>query len=508
MTESLLTKPSSKAASQGTKSIAVIGSGFGGLASAIRLQTRGYDVHLFEARDKLGGRAYLYEQDGFRFDGGPTVITAPFLIEELFQLSGRNPADYVKLVPVEPFYRIEFHDGRFFEYGSDETKTEALINRFAPADLEGYRRMVRHAKDIFQKGFTELADRPFLKFGDMLRVAPDLIRLQSYKTVYQFAATYIRDPMLRRVFSFHPLLVGGNPFQTTSIYALIHHLERKWGVHYAIGGTGAIIDALGKLFCELGGHIHLSTPIKRIHVENGAATGVETAAGNTLRTSAVVSNADVANTYLKMIAPEHRRKYTVKKLQRMRYSMSLFVIYFGTSKVYPDVKHHTIILGERYRELLHDIFTEKHLSEDFSLYLHRPSASDPSMAPLGCDCFYVLAPVPNQKSGIDWTRQAKPFRDSIMKFLDQRYLPGLLDHVVSERLLTPLDFETTLNTHLGTGFSFEPIFSQSAWFRPHNESEDIKNLFFAGAGTHPGAGVPGVLSSAKIAEQLVCQRLQ
>jgi phytoene desaturase len=490
------------------KSVAVIGSGFGGLATAIRLQHRGFDVHLFEARDKLGGRAYLYEQDGFRFDGGPTVITAPFLLNELFELAGRNPSDYIKLVPVEPFYRIEFHDGRFFEYGSDEAQTEALISQFAPDDLEGYRKMVRHAKAIFQKGFVELADRPFLKFGDMLKIAPDLIRLQSYKTVYQFAAGYVRDPMLRRVFSFHPLLVGGNPFQTTSIYALIHHLERRWGVHYAIGGTGAIIDALGKLFCELGGHIYLSTPVKKILVEEGAARGIETFAGKTLRTAAVVSNADVANTYLKMVAPEHRRKYTAKKLERMRYSMSLFVIYFGTKKTYPGIKHHTIILGERYKKLLHDMFTRKHLSEDFSLYLHRPSASDASMAPPGCDCFYVLAPVPNQKSGIDWNKQAKPFRDSIMKFLDQRYLPGLLDSVISERLLTPLDFETTLNTHLGTGFSFEPIFSQSAWFRPHNESEDVRNLFFAGAGTHPGAGVPGVLSSAKIAEQLVCQRLQ
>jgi phytoene desaturase len=506
MTESPL-KPSSKAASD-KKRVAVIGSGFGGLATAIRLQTRGYDVHLFEARDKLGGRAYLYEQDGFRFDGGPTVITAPFLLNELFELSGRNPAEYMKLVPVEPFYRIEFHDGRFFEYGSDEAQTEALISQFAPGDLEGYRKMVQHAKAIFEKGFVELSDRPFLKFSDMIRVAPDLIRLQSYKTVYQFAASYVRDPMLRRVFSFHPLLVGGNPFQTTSIYALIHHLERRWGVHYSIGGTGAIIDALGKLFCELGGHTYLSTPIKKILVEAGAAQGVETVSGKTLRTDAVVSNADVANTYLKMIAPEHRRKYTAKKLNGMRYSMSLFVIYFGTSKVYPDIKHHTIILGDRYRELLHDIFTAKHLSDDFSLYLHRPSATDSSMAPAGCDCFYVLAPVPNQKSGIDWHTRAKPFRDSIMKFLDQRYLPGLLEHVVSERLLTPLDFETTLNTHLGTGFSFEPLFRQSAWFRPHNESEDVRNLFFCGAGTHPGAGVPGVLSSAKIAEQLVCQRLQ
>ena len=490
------------------KTVVVIGSGFGGLAAAIRLQTRGYQVRLFEARDQLGGRAYLYEQDGFKFDGGPTVITAPFMIDELFQGAGKRPEDYLKLVPVEPFYRIEFPDGRHFEYGSDEAGTERLISEFAPRDLDGYRKMVRHAKAVFQKGFVELADRPFLKLSDMIRIAPDLIRLQSYKTVYQFAAGYVKDPMLRRVFSFHPLLVGGNPFQTTSIYALIHYLERQWGVHYAVGGTGAIIQALGRLFCELGGHIHLSTPIQQIIVENGKAVGVKTKDGHLVSADAVVSNADVANTYLKMIDAVHRRKYTASKLSRMRYSMSLFVIYFGTRKQYPDIKHHTIILGERYRELLHDIFEKKLLSDDFSLYLHRPTATDSSMAPEGCDCFYVLAPVPNQKSGIDWNRQAKPFRDAIMKFLDSRYLPGLLDNVVSERLLTPLDFETTLNTYLGTGFSFEPIFSQSAWFRPHNESEDVRNLFFVGAGTHPGAGVPGVLSSAKIAENLICERLQ
>ena len=489
------------------RTVSVIGSGFGGLATAIRLQTRGYQVNLFEARDKLGGRAYLYEQDGFKFDGGPTVITAPFLLSELFSGAGKNADDYFKLVPVDPFYRIEFHDGRWFEYGQDEARTEELIKQFAPNDLDGYRRLIKHAKAVFKTGFLELSDKPFLKFSDMLRVVPDLVRLQSYKTVYQFAAGYIKDPLLRRVFSFHPLLVGGNPFQTTSIYALIHYLEREWGVHYAIGGTGAIIAALGKLFTELGGRTHLSTPIAKLLVENRTAKGVVTQAGETFHCDAVVSNADVANTYLKMVDPQDRPKYTAGRLKRMRYSMSLFVIYFGTRKQYPNIKHHTIILGERYRELLNEIFEKKVLEGDFSLYLHRPTATDPSMAPPGNDCFYVLAPVPNQLSGIDWRERARPFRDAILQFLDTHYLPGLLDNLVTERLLTPLDFETTLNTYLGTGFSFEPIFRQSAWFRPHNESEDIRNLFFAGAGTHPGAGVPGVLSSAKIVENLICQRL-
>jgi phytoene desaturase len=492
---------------ESSKKIIVIGSGFGGLATAVRLQTRGYQVELIEARDRLGGRAYVYQQDGYTFDAGPTVITAPFLIDELFEGAGRKTADYVKIVPVDPFYRIVFHNGRTFEYNGDENLTAKRVAEFSPGDVEGYHAMIRAARDIFQKGFVELADKPFLKFGDMIAIAPDLIRLGSYRTVYGFVSRYIKDDLLRRVFSFHPLLVGGNPFQTTSIYALIHHLERQWGVWYAMGGTGAVVDGLGRLFCELGGRVRLSTPVKRIVVTNGRACGVETTTGEKIAADAVVSNADIANTYREMIDPAARRKNTNRRLESMRYSMSLFVIYFGTRKQYPDVAHHTILLSERYQGLLEDIFTRKKLTEDFSMYLHRPTATDPSMAPPGCDCWYVLIPVPNQLSGIDWTREAQPFRDRVMTWLDRNYLPGLLDNLATERVFTPLDFETTLRSYVGAAFSVEPIFRQSAWFRPHNESEDIANLFFAGAGTHPGAGVPGVLSSAKIAENLVCQRL-
>lgn len=492
---------------ESSKKIIVIGSGFGGLATAVRLQTRGYQVDLIEARDRLGGRAYVYRQDGFTFDAGPTVITAPFLIDELFEAAGRKTSDYVKIVPVDPFYRIVFHNGRTFEYNGDENLTAKRVAEFSPGDVEGYHAMIRAARDIFQKGFVELADKPFLKFRDMIAIAPDLIRLGSYRTVYGFVSRYIKDELLRRVFSFHPLLVGGNPFQTTSIYALIHHLERQWGVWYAMGGTGAVVDGLGRLFCELGGRVRLSTPVNRILVADGRATGVETEAGETIAADAVVSNADIANTYRLMIDPAVRRKNTNRRLESMRYSMSLFVIYFGTRKRYPDVAHHTILLSERYQGLLEDIFTRKKLTEDFSMYLHRPTATDASMAPPGCDCWYVLIPVPNQLSGIDWTREAQPFRDRVMTWLDRNYLPGLLDNLATERVFTPLDFETTLRSYAGAAFSVEPIFRQSAWFRPHNESEDIANLFFAGAGTHPGAGVPGVLSSAKIAENLVCQRL-
>lgn len=470
------------------------------------MATRGYDVTILEARDQLGGRAYVYRQDGFTFDAGPTVITAPFLIDELFEGAGRRTADYVKIVPVDPFYQIEFHDGSRFAYNADEQATIEKIREMAPGDVEGYQRMIRAAKAIFAKGFVDLSAKPFLKFSDMIRIAPDLIQLDSHLTVYQFASRFVKDDRLRRVFSFHSLLVGGNPFSTTSIYALIHHLEREWGVHYAMGGTGAVVSAFGKLFGELGGKTRLSTAVQRIVVENGEAKGVVTAEGESIPADIVVSNADVATTYSKMIAPESRRRWTDRKLKGMKYSMSLFVIYFGTRKKYDNIEHHTILLCERYKELLADIFDRKVLPEDFSMYLHRPSKTDPSMAPEGCDCFYVLIPVPNQLSGIDWRKEAKHFRDRVMNWLDQNYLPGLNEHLATERYFTPLDFETTLQSHAGAAFSFEPIFTQSAWFRPHNESEDVKHLYFAGAGTHPGAGMPGVLCSAKIVEDLVCQR--
>ena len=485
--------------------IVVIGSGFGGLATAIRLQARGYRVRLLEARDQPGGRAYVYRQDGFTFDAGPTVITAPFLFDEIFEAAGRKTSDYIQFVPIDPFYRIEFHDGRSFEYNGDEAETERAVAAFSPNDLEGYRTMIRHARAIFEKGFVELSTKPFLNFTDMLKIVPDLLKLESHRTVYDFAARYVKDPLLRRVFSFHPLLVGGNPFQTTSIYALIHYLERQWGVHYSIGGTGAIVQALARLFTELGGTLELNTPVRRIRVENGAATGVETTSGAFYPAHAVVSNADVANTYRKLIAREHRPKYTDRRLDHMRYSMSLFVVYFGARRQYPGIRHHTILLSDKYQELLDEIFNAKKLPIEFSLYLHRPTATDPSIAPKGCDSFYALVPVPNQLSGIDWNEQAIPFRDRVLPYLERTYLPDLCQNLATVRVFTPLDFETTLDSYRGAAFSFEPVFTQSAWFRPHNASEDVKRLYFTGAGTHPGAGVPGVLCSAKIAEDLICR---
>lgn len=485
--------------------VIVIGSGFGGLAAAIRLASKGFEVELFEKRDKLGGRAYVYEQNGFKFDGGPTVITAPFLFDEIFEAAGRRREDYITFVPCDPFYRIFDHTGRSFNYNGDEQFILQQIEQWNPADRDGYQQFMATTKAIFDKGFVELADKPFLSFTDMLRVAPDLIKLQSYLSVYKYASKFMQDDFLRRCFSFHPLLVGGNPFDSPSIYAMIHYLEREWGIHYAIGGTGAIVAALGRLFEELGGKIHLNAEVAEIVVTGRRAIGVRLADGTILRADHVVSNADVAFTYRNMIPEAYRRKYSNRKIERMKYSMSLFVIYFGTKKRYLDSKlaHHNIILGQRYKELLDDIFKRKVLAKDFSLYLHMPTITDPSIAPPGHESFYVLSPVPHLGADIDWTTAAKPYRDAIMQFLEDNYLPDLQANIVAEHTIDPLHFQNTLNSYLGSAFSVQPTLTQSAWFRPHNRSEDFDNLYFVGAGTHPGAGLPGVLSSAKIVEGLL-----
>lgn len=489
------------------KKIIVIGSGFGGLATASRLLSRGHQVEVFEKRDKPGGRAYVYEIDGFTFDGGPTVITAPFLFDEIFEAAGKKREDFIEFVPCDPFYRIFDHNGKKFDYNGDHDFVLSEIEKWNPADKEGYTRFLKSTKAIFDKGFVELADQPFLSIWDMIKVAPDLIKLQSYKTVYQYASQYIENDFLRRCFSFHPLLVGGNPFQTTSIYAMIHYLEREWGVHYAMGGTGAVVEGMARLIREQGGNIRTSAEVDKILIENGSAKGIRLKDGSEHRADIVVSNADVAFTYRHMIPESKRKKYTNRKIKRTKYSMSLFVIYFGTKKRYLDsgLAHHNIILSERYRGLLQDIFKEKKLADDFSLYLHMPTKTDPSLAPEGHEAFYVLSPVPHLDSGIDWKQQAKPYRDAIMNFLEKNYLPGLQENLVVEHHIDPLHFQDTLNSYKGSAFSVEPILTQSAWFRPHNRSEDVENLYFVGAGTHPGAGLPGVLSSAKIAEKLISE---
>ena len=487
------------------KKIIVIGSGFGGLAAASRLLSSGHDVHLFEKRDKLGGRAYVYEIDGFRFDGGPTVITAPFLFDEIFEAAGKKREDYIDFVPCDPFYRIFDKDGNRFDYNGDHEFVLSEIEKWNPADKEGYTKFLKSTKAIFNKGFTELADKPFLSIWDMIKVAPDLIKLQSYKTVYKYAAQFIENDFLRKCFSFHPLLVGGNPFQTTSIYAMIHYLEREWGVHYAMGGTGAIVEAMGKLIEEQGGTIHTEAEVDEILIKDGNAYGIRMKDGTEHKAEVIVSNADVAFTYRNMIPESKRRKYTNRKIENTKYSMSLFVVYFGTNKRYLDsgLAHHNIILGERYKGLLEDIFNKKSLADDFSLYLHMPTKTDPSLAPEGHEAFYVLSPVPHLDSGTDWTQKAKEYKEKILDFLEENYLPDLKEHLVVEHHIDPLHFKETLNSYKGSAFSVEPILTQSAWFRPHNKSEDVDNLYFVGAGTHPGAGLPGVLSSAKIAEDLI-----
>jgi len=487
------------------KKVIIIGSGFGGLGAAARLLSRGFEVEIFEKRDKPGGRGYVYEQNGFKFDGGPTVITAPFMFDDIFKAAGKNREDYIKFVPCQPFYRIFNHEGRHFDYNADHEFTLNQIEQWNPKDKQGYIDFLATTKAIFDKGFVELADKPFLKFMDMMKVAPDLIKLQSYKSVYKYVSGFIENEFLRRCFSFHPLLVGGNPFDTTSIYAMIHYLEREWGVHYAIGGTGAIIKGLVQLIEELGGKLHLNAEVDEILVKNRQVTGIRLKDGAVHEADSIVSNADVPITYRNLIAAEHRKKYTNRKLDRMHYSMSLFVIYFGTKKRYNNtkLKHHNIILGERYKGLLDDIFHSKKVADDFSLYLHMPTITDSSIAPDGCESFYVLSPVPHLDSGTDWTKAAKPYRDVIMQFLEDNYLPDLQENIIAEHYIDPLHFQNDLNSFKGSAFSVEPLLTQSAWFRPHNRSEEFSNLYFVGAGTHPGAGLPGVLSSSIIAEKLL-----
>ncbi len=491
------------AAPDGRPHAVVIGSGFGGLAAAVRLGARGYRVTVLEQLDAPGGRAYVHHQDGFTFDAGPTVITAPFLLEELWAMCGRRLADDVDLRPVTPYYRIRFDDGTFLDYSGDPVAMRAEVAKLSPGDVAGYERFMATSEEIFRVGFEQLGHVPFDRVGDMIRVAPDLVRLQGWRTVYGLASRHVRDPRLRMVLTFHSLLVGGNPFSTTAVYCLISFLERRWGVHFAMGGTGSLVTGLVRLIEGQGGQLRCNTRVERITVDRGAANGVRLEGGEQIAADVVVSNADSAFTYRHLLAAEHRRHWTDRRIERARYSMSLFVWYFGTRRQYPEIAHHTIALGPRYRELLTDIFKHKKLASDFSLYLHRPTATDPSLAPAGCDAFYALAPVPHQASGVDWNREAEPFRRAVQQRLQSTLLPGLEQAVVTSRVMTPLDFQHRLSSIQGAAFGLEPILTQSAWFRPHNRSEEVERLYLVGAGTHPGAGLPGVLSSARILDGIV-----
>ncbi|MBS0394741.1 MAG: phytoene desaturase [Proteobacteria bacterium] len=481
----------------------VIGAGFGGLAAAIRLGARGYRVTVLERRDAPGGRAYVYRQDGYTFDAGPTIVTAPFLFEELWRLCGRRLADDVELRALDPFYRIRFQDGDHFDTRADPAAMREEVGRISPRDVSGYERFMAMSEAIYRVGFERLGHVPFESWRDMLRLVPELVRLQSYRTIYQLVAAHVRDPKLRFALSFHPLFVGGNPFTTTSVYGLIAFLERTFGVHCAIGGTGQLVSGMVDLLRGQGGVLRCGAEVEQILIESGTARGVRLRGGEELRADIVVSNADSAWTYSRLVPAGARRRWTDRRLARSRYSMSVFVWYFGLRRRYPDVPHHTILVGPRYREHVQDIFERRVLAEDFSLYLHRPTATDPSVAPPGGDTYYVLSPVPHLESGVDWATRAEGYRRVIARELDRTLLPGFEAEIATSRIVTPVDFRDELLSVHGAAFGLQPVLLQSAWFRPHNRSEDVRHLYLVGAGTHPGAGLPGVLSSARVLDAVV-----
>ena len=486
------------------KKIIIIGSGFGGIAAALRMRAKGYQVTLLEKHPDLGGRARVFKKNGFTYDGGPTVITAPYLFEELFSLFNKKISNYVKIIPLDLWYRFVFDDKTFFDYSGNEKSMEEEIQKFSKNDVSGYKKLVNFTQKIFDKGFTELSTKPFSNIRFMLRQIPALLKLKSYQSVYKLVSSYISNEKLKRVFSMHPLLVGGNPFTTTSIYTLILYLEKKWGIHYSIGGTGSVVNALEKLMREEGIEIIKNAEVTEMISSNNKIEGVQINNKENIYANYVVCNSDPPNVYKNLI--KSKKKYGFlfnQKVKRMNYSMGLFVYYFGSRKKYKEVAHHTIYFGKSYESHLNKIFDQKILSDDISYYLHRPTATDLSMAPAGQDAFYDLVPVPNNLSGINWSDEGEKFKELVLTKMDQTVLPGIKKNVVSDFYLTPDYFEKELSTLHGSGFSIQPKFTQSAYFRFHNKSEIFENLYFVGAGTHPGAGMPGVLSSAKVLDEFL-----
>jgi phytoene desaturase len=484
----------------------VIGGGFGGIAASLRARALGYEVTLVERLDQLGGRGRVVRHDGFHFDAGPTVITAPFLFDELFALFGEDRRNHVPLLPVSPFYRVRFFDGRYFDLTGDANAMRDEVARFSPGDVPGYEKMQHHTAELYRVGYERYSAQPFHRLGTMLAAFPEIVRLGGHRSVYGVVRRYLRDDSLRRVFTLQPLLVGGHPFHTSGLYALIQHLERTHGVWFPQGGTGALVAALGALMQRQGIAIRFGCDVTRLSHENGRIKGVALATGETLPANIVIANADAPAIYADLLPGMKRRRWTDRKLDRLDYSMGLFVFYFGTNRRYEATAHHTILLGRRYRELLDEIFGRGHeVPEDLSLYLHRPTATDPGMAPPGCDAFYVLAPVPNLRAGIDWAVAAPRLRDRLVAMMEARELPGLSDAIVTESWMTPETFRQDYRSRHGAGFSVSPRLTQSAWFRFHNKSEEVSGLYLVGAGTHPGAGLPGVLTSAKVVETLLME---
>ncbi len=481
----------------------VIGGGFGGIATALRLRALGHQVTLLERLGSLGGRAQVFKKNGFKHDAGPTVITAPFLFDELFELFNEKREEYIKFKPLEPWYRFHFHDGQTFDYSESIKKTENEMKRFSIEDANNYYKLLEASKAIFDVGFTKLSDKPFNSFFYMMKQVPALIKLKSYLTVSQLVNKYIKNPNLRAAFSIHPLLVGGNPFSTTSIYALIHFLERNWGVYFSMGGTGKLVEELTNLLERTGVEIKYNTDIKNAFEINGKIEKIECMNGNTFHADNFVFNGDPPTFYNEILKSKRKKRKKFLPERFTSYSFGMFVLFFGTKKQYLNIAHHSIWLSKRFKGLLTDIFDNKILSEDFSLYIHRPTATDKSFAPKGCDSFYVLCPVPNLQGNINWAIEGDKLKDRIVNALDSTILPELKNNICDEFYMTPVDFKNDYRSTHGAGFSIAPNFSQSAWFRYHNKDPHIDNLFFAAAGAHPGAGIPGVLSSAKVVERLL-----
>ena len=484
--------------------VVVIGAGFGGLAAALRARALGHDVSVVERLEQLGGRARVFRRDGYSFDAGPTVLTAPHLFEELFALFGERMADHVRLLPVDPWYRITFPDGRHFDYGGDEAEMARKVAAFSPGDAAGFGRLMARTKALFEIGYEQYGAASFHSPATMLRVLPHLLRLGGWRSMHALVASHLKDESLRRVFTLQTLLIGGHPYRTPAIYALIQHLERRWGIWFAEGGTASVVAALGALARRHGVAFHMGRTVGRIVVEQGRVRGVTLEDGTTVPAERVIANADAPAVYADLLPASARRRWTDRRLARVQPSMGLFVLYFGTTRQYPDIAHHTMVLGGRYRELLDEVFgTAGTLPDDLSLYLHRPTATDPALAPPGHDAFYVLAPVPNLRAPIDWRVAGPVMRDRVVGMLSRRGLPDLARHITSESWVAPDDFARDFLSRDGSGFSSAPSLMQSAWFRFHNRCGDVAGLYLVGAGTHPGAGVPGVLTSAKVVEALL-----